>query len=87
MKTDNFSNLKDMTLIRQKLLRLQEQFENGLILEKDLSEEEIKALEKLYDEQILKIDNEILKKESVLYKKISLNNEYYRKAIALKIKK
>ena len=87
MNNNNFSTLRYETLKRQKILELQKKFEQGLILEEDLSKEEIKALEELYDEQILELDNNIQKKESILYKKISLNNEYYKQAIALKTKK
>lgn len=86
MKNKNFLNLRYETLKRQELLELQKKFEQGLISEEDLSKEEINQLEKLYDEQILELDNNIKKKESILYKKISLNNEYYKQAIELKSK-
>ena len=86
MKNNNFSTLRNETLKRQKILKLQKKFEQGLILESDLSKEEVIELEKLYDEQILELDTNIQKKESILYKKISLNNEYYKQAIALKCK-
>ena len=87
MKNNNFSNLKYETLKLQELIKLQEKFEQGLILEEDLTKEQVKELEKLYDEQIIELDNNIQKKERILYKKISLNNEYYKQAIALKTKK
>ena len=86
MKNNNFLDLRYETLKRQELLELQKKFEQGLISEEDLSKEEINQLEKLYDEQILELDNNIKKKESILYKKISLNNEYYKQAIELKSK-
>ena len=86
MKNNNFSILRNETLKRQKILELQKKFEQGLILENDLSKEEVIELEKLYNEQILELDSNIQKKESMLYKKISLNNEYYKQAIALKSK-
>lgn len=86
MKNNNFSILRNETLKRQKILELQKKFEQGLISENDLSKEEVIELEKLYNEQILELDSNIQKKESMLYKKISLNNEYYKQAIALKSK-
>ena len=87
MKNNNFSILRNETLKRQKILELQKKFEQGLISENDLSKEEVIELEKLYNEQILELDSNIQKKESMLYKKISLNNEFYKQAIALKTKK
>ena len=86
MKNNNFSILRNETLKRQKILELQKKFEQGLISENDLSKEEVIELEKLYNEQILELDSNIQKKESMLYKKISLNNEYYKQAIAVKSK-
>ena len=85
MKNNNFSILRNETLKRQKILELQKKFEQGLISENDLSKEEVIELEKLYNEQILELDSNIQKKESMLYKKISLNNEYYKQAINLKL--
>ena len=86
MKNNNYSILRNETLKRQIILELQKKFEQGLISENDLSKEEVIELEKLYNEQILELDSNIQKKESMLYKKISLNNEYYKQAIALKSK-
>lgn len=52
----------------QRLLKLQENFENGLIAEEEISEEDTKKLHKIYDLQINKIEeatekckNEIVK--------------------------
>ena len=61
MNNNNFSTLRNETLKRQKILELQKKFEQGLISESDLSKEEVIELEKLYDEQILELDNNIQK--------------------------
>ena len=51
------------------LLKLQKQYENGEVLEKDLSQEQIKALCDLYDTQIeqLKASNEQRKQKILEY--------------------
>lgn len=43
---------------KKELLKLQEKFEDGLIKEKELSESEIKELEKLYNTQIQKLNDD-----------------------------
>ncbi len=42
-----------------RLLKLQEDFANGKILEEDINDEDTEKLFELYDEQIKKINNEI----------------------------
>ena len=60
-----------------KLLKLQEQYRSGEIKEEDLTEEQIKSLNKLYDKQItnLKKSNEIRKQKISNYRKrLQTNN-------------
>lgn len=44
----------------QELLELQKKFENGLITEEELTEEQINKLEQLYNEQIKKLNEKFL---------------------------
>ncbi len=55
---------------KQRLLKLQEDLEAGIVLEEDLSEQDIDALEKLYKEQIalLKEMQEVYKKKIEFHK-------------------
>lgn len=71
---------------RRELLELQQKYENGDIIEEELSEEQIKELEKLYDEQIQKLDEKIKEKKYELKQKIHTVNLYYKEAIKLKSK-
>ena len=67
------SNMND----RNRLLKLQQDLENGIIFEEDLSEEDIDKLEKLYQEQI-----SLLKEMQDIYrKKIEFHKENIRKNI------
>lgn len=60
---------------KQRLLKLQEDLEAGIIFEEDLSEEDVDALEKLYKEQI-----SLLKEMQQVYKqKIEYHKECIRK--------
>ena len=45
---------------KKELLKLQEKFEKGLIKEEQLSEEQFTALEKLYAEQIQKLNDDFI---------------------------
>lgn len=71
---------------RRELLELQQKYENGEILEESLSEEQKIELEKLYDEQIQKLDEKIKEKKYELKQKIHTVNTYYKEAIKLKSK-
>lgn len=55
---------------KQRLLKLQEDLEAGSVLEEDLSEQDVDALEKLYKEQIalLKEMQEVYKKKIEFHK-------------------
>lgn len=55
---------------KQRLLKLQEDLEAGIVLEEDLSEQDVDALEKLYKEQIslLKEMQEVYKKKIEFHK-------------------
>ena len=67
------SNMND----RNRLLKLQQDLENGIIFEDDLSEEDIDKLEQLYKEQI-----SLLKEMQDVYrKKIEFHKENIRKNI------
>lgn len=60
---------------KQRLLKLQEDLEAGIVLEEDLSEQDVYALEKLYKEQIA-----LLKEMQEVYKKkIEFHKENIRK--------
>ena len=82
-----FENIRKDTLKKIRLLNLQKKFETGLISENDLSAGEKIELEKLYDEQLIQLDIKIKNKKNQLKKKITLNNEYYKKLIEIKTKK
>ena len=81
MKNSFFENIRKDTIQRLELLELQKKYEEGLILEEDMTEKQRIELEKLYDEQILELDIKISQKEKELKKKIIQNNEYYKMAI------
>ena len=55
---------------KQRLLKLQEDLESGIVLEEDLSEQDVDALEELYKEQIslLKEMQEVYKKKIEFHK-------------------
>ena len=55
---------------KQRLLKLQEDLEAGIVFEEDLSEQDIDALEELYKEQItlLKEMQEVYKKKIEFHK-------------------
>ncbi len=71
---------------RRELLELQKKYENGEILEEDLSDEQKQELEKLYDEQIQQLEDKIKEKKYELKQKIYTVNTYYKEAIKLKSK-
>lgn len=60
---------------REKVLKLQQDFEAGKIIEEELSEEELNALENLYNEQIA-----LLKEMKDMYKN---KIEYHKKNIEI----
>ena len=55
---------------KQRLLKLQEDLEAGIVIEEDLSNQDVEALEKLYKEQIalLKEMQEVYKKKIEFHK-------------------
>lgn len=60
---------------KQRLLKLQEDLEAGIVFEEDISAEDVDALEKLYKEQI-----SLLKEMQQVYKqKIEYHKENIRK--------
>lgn len=81
MKNSFFENIRKETIQRLELLELQKKYEEGLILEEDMTEKQRIELEKLYDEQISELDTKIEIKEKELKRKIIQNNEYYKLAI------
>ena len=81
MKNSFFENIRKETIQRLELLELQKKYEEGLILEDDMTEKQRIELEKLYDEQISELDTKIEIKEKELKRKIIQNNEYYKLAI------
>lgn len=81
MKDCFFQDIRKDTIKRLELLELQKKFENGLIVEENMSATQKKNLERLYDEQIQELDIKIAVKENELKRKIIQNNEYYKKAI------
>lgn len=67
---------------KQRLLKLQEDLEMGIVFEEDLSKQDIDALEELYNEQIglLKEMKEMYKKKIEFYKaNITINLEKLEK--------
>ena len=66
-------NFKDEIKIKEdeekkELLKLQEKFEKGLIKEEQLSDEQFAALEKLYVEQIQKLDDDFIEYKNKITK-------------------
>jgi len=60
---------------KEKVLRLQQEFESGNVIEEDLTEEEIYALESLYNEQI-----SLLKQMKEVYQnKVNYHKESIKK--------
>ena len=62
---------------KEKLLRLQRDYENGIITEEDMTQEQISKIEKLYVEQISKLRNDYTEYKSktvALRKKLATNN-------------
>lgn len=62
--------LKNIETEETKLLKLQKEYRNGKINEKDLSKEQISSISKLYDKQIanLKKSNEARKQKLIQYR-------------------
>ena len=87
MKNSFFENIRKETIQRLELLELQKKYEEGLILEENMTEKQRIELEKLYDEQISELDTKIEIKEKELKRKIIQNNEYYKLAIDKLIKR
>ena len=87
----NENNIRDKLKIEQekrnKILELQNKLENGEISEKQLSKEEAKELEQLYESQIKELNINIELKKKELSSKINKVNELYKKAIEMKSKK
>ena len=62
---------------KEKLLKLQRDYENGIIAEEDMTPEQISKIEKLYVEQISKLRNDYTEYKSktvALRKKLAINN-------------
>lgn len=70
-------NIRQEVDMRKEILKLQKAYENGTILEKDLSNNQKYYLEKLYDEQAIELNNKIEQKKRELKIKENLINEYY----------
>ncbi len=87
----NENNIRDKLKIEQekrnKILELQNKLENGEISEKQLSKQEAKELEQLYESQIKELNINIELKKKELSSKINKVNELYKKAIEMKSKK
>ena len=87
----NENNIRDKLKIEQekrnKILELQNKLENGEISEKQLSKQEAKELEQLYESQIKELNINIELKKKELSSKINKVNELYKKAIEMKTKK
>ena len=87
----NENNIRDKLKIEQekrnKILELQNKLENGEISEKQLSKQETKELEQLYESQIKELNINIELKKKELSSKINKVNELYKKAIEMKSKK
>ena len=87
----NENNIRDKLKIEQekrnKILELQNKLENGEISEKQLSKQEAKELEQLYESQIKELNINIELKKKELSSKINKVNELYKKAIKMKSKK
>ena len=87
----NENNIRDKLKIEQekrnKILELQNKLENGEISEKQLSKQEAKELEQLYESQINELNINIELKKKELSSKINKVNELYKKAIEMKSKK
>lgn len=87
----NENNIRDKLKIEQekrnKILELQNKLENGEISEKQLSKQEAKELEQLYELQIKELNINIELKKKELSSKINKVNELYKKAIEMKSKK
>lgn len=70
---------------KDKVLKLQQDFESGVVVEEDLTEEDISALEMLYNEQI-----SLLKQMKEVYQnKVNYHKENIQKNLELikKLKK
>lgn len=62
-KSGFMSNVKvEPDLEREQLVKLQKDYESGIINEKDMTEEQVNKIEKLYIEQISKLRDEFVKK-------------------------
>lgn len=64
---------------KQRLLKLQKDLEAGIVMEEDLSNQDVEAIEKLYKEQI-----SLLKEMQELYKK---KIEFHKKNIRTNLDK
>lgn len=68
MDNEFWTRIKNTENEHTKLLKLQQKYENGEVLEKDLNNEQVNALSKLYDKQIEKLQKLISIKEKELAK-------------------
>lgn len=76
-KEDFLESIKSIENEQTRLLKLQKQYRSKIIKEKDLSQEQVNALCKLYDKQILELkkSNEKRKKKILEYKRnLQANN-------------
>lgn len=58
-------------------LKLKRKYENGKVLEKDLSNVQKSDLKKLYDEQIMGLMNKVNQKKKEIEEKDELINKYF----------
>lgn len=77
-KTNNSLNSLDELRIENKLLKLQKDYENGIIKEEEIEENEKKDLLKLYEKQIKSLEIDINNYEKIL-------DDYKTKIIKRKI--
>ena len=70
-KNSFIESLKNVENEEMKILKLQKQYDSGIIKDEDLTQEQINSLCKLYDKQIvtLKKSNEIRKQKLLEYRK------------------
>ena len=78
---ERYNGFKNDVSEKNTIINLQEEFEKGKILEENLSENQRKELEKLYDEQIKEIEMKIIKKRKELIKITREVNGYYMKIL------
>lgn len=80
-KDRNRKQIKSSLSNSKYLLNLQKMYEEGKILEKELTYNQKKQLEKLYDEQISELNIKIYRKRKELIKITSEVNNSLKKAI------